>query len=49
MSFTYLKVRLSVHVWKPRFSVDWRLLVKERIANIGKPVDVYAVLMKFVF
>ena len=23
----------SVHVWKPHFPVDWRLLVEERIAN----------------
>ena len=26
---------MSVHVWKPRFPVDWKLLVEERIANIG--------------
>ena len=26
---------LSVNVWKPNFPVDWRILVKERIANIG--------------
>ena len=31
---------LSVHVWKPRFPVDLRLLVKERIAYIGIPLDV---------
>ena len=37
----------SVCVWvcvpsrKPRFLVDWRLLVKERIANTGIPLDVF--------
>ena len=29
----------SVYVWKPCFSVDWRLLVEERISNIGIPLD----------
>ena len=29
---------------KPNFPVDWRLLVKERIANIGIPLDVFWVL-----
>ena len=28
-------------VWKPRFPVDWRLLVEERIANNGIPLDVF--------
>ena len=42
-------VRLSVPSWKPRFSVDWRLLVKEHIANISIPLDVlfFAVLLIF--
>ena len=31
---------LSVHVWKPLFPVDCTLLVKERIANIGIPLDI---------
>ena len=30
---------------KTRFPVDWRLLVKERIANIGTPVDVFGFLL----
>ena len=34
-------VRLSVHVWKPRFPVDWRLFVEERFANIAIPLDIF--------
>ena len=37
-------VRLAVHVWKPRFPVDWRLLVKDCTANIGIPLEIFAVL-----
>ena len=44
MSVTCLSVCLSVHVWKPRFPVGWRLLVEERIANIGIPLDVVGLL-----
>ena len=33
----WLSVCLSVHIWKPSFPVDCRLLVKERITNIGIP------------
>ena len=45
-----LYICLSGHIWKPRFPVDCRLLVKEPIANIGIPLDmfwVFAVLMTF--
>ena len=28
-------VHVSVLSWKPQFMVDWRLLVKDRIANIS--------------
>ena len=31
-------VHLSVHVWRPCLLVDWRLLVKEPIANIVLPL-----------
>ena len=31
---------LSVPSQKTRFPVDWRLLVEERIANIGIPLDI---------
>ena len=35
-----LYVCLSVHVWKPRLTLDWRLLVREHIANIGLSLHV---------
>ena len=30
-------VCVCVQLWKPSFPMDWTFLVKERIANIGKP------------
>ena len=33
-----------VPLWKTRFPVVWRLLVKERIANIGIPLDILGLL-----
>ena len=33
-----------VHAWKPRFPVEWRLLIKDHIANVGIPVDVFSFL-----
>ena len=44
-----MHVCLSVHVWKPRFPVDWKLLVKERTANIGIPLyfQFFALSMNF--
>ena len=35
-------VRLSVPFRKPQFSVDWRLLIKECIANIAKLEDSFS-------
>ena len=35
---------LSVHVWKPHFPVDWKLLVEEHIAKIGIPLEVFKLL-----
>ena len=35
LRFSIWPVSLSVHVWKPRFSVKWRLLVKEHIVYIS--------------
>ena len=32
----FVVVLLFVPSWKPRFQVNWRLLVKERISNISK-------------
>ena len=31
-----------VHVWYPHFLVDWGLLVKGCIANIGIPLDIFS-------
>ena len=39
-----LCVCLSVSLRKPRFLVDWRLLVEECIANIGIPLDVLCIM-----
>ena len=36
MSVCYLSFCLLIPSWKPRFPVDWRLLVDERIANIAR-------------
>ena len=36
---TCLSACLYVHIWKPRFPVDWRFLVEEHIANIGINLD----------
>ena len=38
-----MSVCMSVQVWKPHFPVDWRLLVEVYIANIGIPLDAFAV------
>ena len=38
---------MSVPSWKPCFSMDWRLLVKESIANIGIPLKIFWVLGVF--
>ena len=35
---------MACNHWTPRLLVDWRLLVKEHIAKIGIPLDVFAVL-----
>ena len=33
--------RVSVPLRKTRFPVDWRILVEERVANIGIPLDLF--------
>ena len=43
---------LCVPLKKTRFPVDWRLLVSERVANIGIPLDIFhncAMMMIFGF
>ena len=40
---------LSVHIWKSRFPEDWRLLVEERIANIGIPLEVWVFAVLHIF
>ena len=39
-----VSVCLSVPLRKPRFPVDWRLLVKESIANICIPLEIFGFL-----
>ena len=39
----------SVHIWKPNLLVDWRLMVKERIANIGIPLDAFLLTVSMIF
>ena len=39
--------RMTRNRWKPRFPVDWRLLVEEHIANIGILLDIFLLLMFF--
>ena len=41
----HCNVRISVHIGKSRFPVDWRLLVKECIGNIGISLNRFAVSM----
>ena len=38
---SHVSAFLSVPLRKPRFQVDWILLVKECIANIGIPLDIF--------
>ena len=45
MSIPCLSVRLSVHILKPCFSVEWRFLVKERITYFGIPLDIFGFLL----
>ena len=47
--YVAMSVRHSVHVWKPLFPVDWRLLAKECIAKIGISLTIYIALLIIVF
>ena len=47
--YVAMSVRHSVHVWKPLFPVDWRLLAKECIVKIGISLSIYIALLIIVF
>ena len=39
--YVAMSVTVSVPSWKPHFPVDWRIMVVERIANIGIPLAIF--------
>ena len=41
---TFFYVCLTLHIWKPCFLVDWKLLVEKHIDIIDIPLDAFVFL-----